>query len=222
MLIIENKTVYRIDGDKAGEVMFEFTDEVQKIEDRSMALMEASYTDEDGDVLVSSEYHADIILRRMRREDPELRKRFYTIYQRMWDALKEELLTTGGDISSHQIDMKPEDVADNIHGEHGLAYSLDDRVLIECADCQVRADVSLAFFEEVARVQKKANHDEVVGPEDFDRLLDMMPDIAEGYPPMIIALHVNGGTALIGPKDTTPEFDDDLPMPTHVAKRILN
>jgi len=222
MLIIENQIVYRIDGEEAEARMIENKDIVELISDHTQSLMQDIIQDADGDTLIMGEYHADTVIRRLRREDPILRENFFILYQRMFDKFKTFVAEAGEKLSDYEIDMKPEDVPHNIHNEFGLAYDMDNKVLVDCADCAEKAMVAEEFLNTVAQFQKSVNQGREVRPDDIDVLLDKMPDIAEGYPSMIVALHIGDNVVLIGPKDTTPEFDDDLPMPTHVAKRILN
>lgn len=221
MLVIDNNQVFQIDGDEASRLMESpgLVDDITKIAKRSEELM--MELDEQG-VVFTNEYHFDIVFRKLRVEDEEMRQAFWTVYRKMFDLFKEEVMTKGGYMSTYlRNDIKPEEVPFKIHGENGLGYNMDTGYLIDCDDCIKKGEEALRLFKGVVALQDKADAGEVT-PEDLEHLLDLMPDMAEGNPPMIVAIHTNEGTVLVGPKDTTPEFDEDLPMPTHVAKRTLN
>lgn len=222
MIIVHNSLVYRIDGEEAKALMIHDTIQptLDAITSRTEELVEEM--DNNG-VQFLNRQHFAILMRATREQDQTLLSLYSKAYTMMWDLFIEKTLRSGGNISDFIVnDMTVDMVKHHIHGENGLGFDLDRGRHIDCADCVEKADVTLKFFNAVILVQEKAYSDEGASQEDLVWLTDQMPDMAEGYPPMVVAIHTAEGTVVVGPKDTTPEFDEDLPMPTHVVKRTLN
>lgn len=223
MLIVENGMVFQIDGDVALEMMKHDTISTHVKEMNARTEQIIYDMTNDPDVHILNQQHFSLCMRRIRNTDEKLVKITHLIYQKMFDLFKEGVLRSGGNMMHYvRSDLSIDEVPYHIHSEKGAAFNLDTGVMIECKDCADKAEYTLDFFDHVVKVQNKAYSDGLVTSNDLDLLMDKMPDMADGYPPMVVAIQTPQGTAVLGPKDTTPEFDEDLPMPTHVVKRTLN